>query len=43
MIDVATEYAKDSQLKPDEVKMLQTWINQQPHLPNVNGMIDTLF
>jgi hypothetical protein len=41
LADVSTEYSKDKDLKKDDVMMLMTWVNKQPHLPEINGEYDS--
>jgi hypothetical protein len=41
LADVSTEYSKDKDLKKDDVIMFMTWVNKQPHLPEINGEYDS--
>ncbi|KAJ3618113.1 hypothetical protein MTP99_006144 [Tenebrio molitor] len=43
MVDVETEYAKDKNLKREDVKILSEWMNKQPHLPKVPELHLALF
>ncbi|KAJ3618118.1 hypothetical protein MTP99_006148 [Tenebrio molitor] len=43
LADVSTEYSKDKDLKKDDVMMLITWVNKQPHLPKINELQAILF
>jgi hypothetical protein len=40
LADVSTEYLKDKDLKKDDVITFMTWVNKQPHLPEINGEYD---
>lgn len=37
-ISVEEEYAKNKDLKPEDVKNLMNWAQKQPHLPKISGM-----
>ena len=37
LADVSSEYEKNKHLKKEEVKKFNDWVNQQPHLPKING------
>ena len=37
LVDVKSEYAKDKDLKEEDVKAFIEWVNKQPHLPEING------
>jgi hypothetical protein len=40
LADVSTEYFKDKDLKKDDVITFMSWVNKQPHLPEINGEYD---
>jgi hypothetical protein len=35
--NVKAEYAKDKDLKEEDVQALMEWVSKQPHLPQING------
>lgn len=37
LVDVESQYAKDKNLKKEDVEALLDWVNKQPHLPKING------
>ncbi|XP_044261175.1 alpha-tocopherol transfer protein-like [Tribolium madens] len=41
--DPKTEFAKDKNLKEEDVKALMEWVNKQPHLPQINEIQSILF
>ncbi|KAJ3618117.1 hypothetical protein MTP99_006148 [Tenebrio molitor] len=43
LADVSTEYLKDKDLKKDDVITFMTWVNKQPHLPEINELQAILF
>jgi hypothetical protein len=43
LADVSTEYFKDKDLKKDDVITFMSWVNKQPHLPEINELQAILF
>ena len=37
LADVNAEYEKNKRLKKEEVQKFYDWVNEQPHLPKING------
>lgn len=37
LVDVQSLYDKDKDLKQDDVRKLQVWLEKQPHLPQITG------